>query len=230
MTATVWKRNPSRWNNGWSSRNRGETLEQGSAGSRSSAEAASGVEAGNSWLETAKIWQRDLLHFIDSIHAVEIPQSPGGLDEVIEFQRRKSYRDQLTDTTIDTCVEVIQAANGIAALIGEESHTASIHTAMATNDRDEVRDALPELMRSMSETPLLFVPLSDGGEPRQILQVRSTLSFFEMLFDRLSRLGLIRETYHLVKLAKSMEQNNPPEGRKVSDFERLYHVGVAFYR
>jgi hypothetical protein len=184
------------------------------------------TEALASWLETARTWQRELLRFIDTIHAIEIPQSPGGLDEVIEFQRRKSYRDQLTDTAIDTCVEVIQAANGIAALIGAEGQGISIHAALATNDRNEVRDALPEMMRSMSETPLLFVPLSDNGDPRQIMQVRSTLSFFEMLFDRLPRLGLIRETYHLVKLAKSMEQNNQPEGRKVSDFERLYHVAL----
>ena len=171
-------------------------------------------------------WERALLRFIDGLHSIEIPQSPGGLDEVIEFQRRKSFRDQLTDSAIDTCVEVMQAANAIAAVVGAASQGPTIHAALATNDPNEVQDALPELVRTMSETPLLFVPLSDGGDPRQILQVRSTLAFFEMLFERLPRLGLIRETYHLVKLAKSMEQNSPPEGRKVSDFERLYHVAL----
>src|SRR5262249_61872870 len=71
---------------------------------------------------------------------------------------------------------------------------------------------------------LLSVPLSEGGRPRPILRARSTLALLESLLERLPPLGLIRETYHLVRLAKSLEKNGPESGRRVSEFDRLFRI------
>ena len=91
---------------------------------------------------------------------------------------------------------------------------------------NDVRRGLPNLARHLANEPLLFVPLSEGGEPRPILQARATLSLLESLLERLPPLGLIRETYHLVRLAKSMEKNGPESGRRVSEFDRLFRIAL----
>jgi len=70
------------------------------------------------------------------------------------------------------------------------------------------------------------VPLSEGGRPRPILRARSTLALLESLLERLPPLGLIRETYHLVRLAKSLEKNGPESGRRVSEFDRLFRIAL----
>jgi hypothetical protein len=70
------------------------------------------------------------------------------------------------------------------------------------------------------------VPLSEGGRPRPILRARATLALLESLLERFPPLGLIRETYHLVRLAKSMEKNGPESGRRVSEFDRLFRIAL----
>jgi hypothetical protein len=44
--------------------------------------------------------------------------------------------------------------------------------------------------------------------------------------ERLPRLGLLRETFALVQTARAMEQASPPEGRKVTEFDRLFPVAL----
>jgi hypothetical protein len=42
------------------------------------------------------------------------------------------------------------------------------------------------------------------------------------LLEQLPRLGLVRESFHLIQIAREMEQNTPPEGRKISEFDHLF--------
>ena len=39
-----------------------------------------------------------------------------------------------------------------------------------------------------------------------------------------TKLGLIRETFQLIKLAWAMERNAPPSGRRVSSFDQLFRT------
>ncbi|HVK12647.1 MAG TPA: hypothetical protein VM597_28110 [Gemmataceae bacterium] len=190
-----------------------------------------------SWLETALGWHRDLEGFIESLHEVNVPDPIGGVDEVMEYDRRRMTKDHLTDVALDTCVEVGRAIRALAAVVTERPETAGeraaweaaagrVEKAVAARESNRVRDALPNLARTLSREPLLFVPLSEGGRPRPILRARSALSLLESLFERLPPLGLIRETYHLVRLAKSMEKNGPESGRRVSEFDRLFRIAL----
>src|SRR5262249_28606759 len=58
-----------------------------------------------SWLETARGWHRDLEEFIETVNEVEVPDPVGGVDEVMEYDRRRMTKDHLTDTALDTCIE-----------------------------------------------------------------------------------------------------------------------------
>jgi hypothetical protein len=81
---------------------------------------------------------------------------------------------------------------------------------------------LPPYLARFRREPLLYVPLSDGGQPRQILRARLAKTRVQFLLERLPRLGLLREAWQALKLARTMEQNAPPEGRKVTEFDRLF--------
>jgi hypothetical protein len=189
------------------------------------------------WLETARVWHRDLEHFIEDLHEVEVPDPVGGVDEVMEYDRRRMTKDHLTDTALDTCVEVGRAIRALAAITGAptvgsadgaawESAAGRVERAVAARRPQAVRGDLPDLVRALAREPLLFVPLSEGGRPRPILRARSTLALLESLLERLPPLGLIREAYHLVRLAKSMEKNGPESGRRVSEFDRLFRIAL----
>ena len=75
--------------------------------------------------------------------------------------------------------------------------------------------------------PLLYCPPSDGGKPREVLRAQTALHVLEDLLTRLPRLGLLRETFHLTKLARQMEWNNPPDGRRVSSFDQLFRTALT---
>jgi hypothetical protein len=198
------------------------------------------VLAGDSpaaWLETARQWHDDLEGFIETLHDIEISDPVGGVDEVMEYDRRRMTKDHLTDTALDTCVEVGRAIRALAAVANGsnsgsgdgapwEPAAGRVERAVAAGVSDEVRSGLPHLVRALAREPLLFVPLSEGGRPRPILRARSTLALLESLLERLPPLGLIRETYHLVRLAKSLEKNGPESGRRVSEFDRLFRIAL----
>jgi hypothetical protein len=190
-----------------------------------------------SWLETAQQWHVDLEGFIQALHEVEVPDPVGGVDEVMEYDRRRMTKDHLTDTALDTCVEVGRAIRALAAVAGAPSRTETdlapweeaagqVERAVAARGPEDVREWLPALIRALVDEPLLFVPLSEGGDPRPILRARSALALLESLLERLPPLGLIRETYHLVRLAKSLEKNGPESGRRVSEFDRLFRIAL----
>ncbi len=193
-------------------------------------------ESPASWLETALQWYEDLVEFIEQLHEVEVPDPVGGVDDVMEYDRRRMTKDHLTDTALDACVEIGRAIRALAAVVGGvsleirdlswETMAGRVERAVAAARSDEVRKWLPPLAQALGDEPLLFVPLSEGGRPRPILQARATLALLESLLERLPPLGLIRETYHLVRLAKSMEKNGPESGRRVSEFDRLFRIAL----
>jgi hypothetical protein len=207
------------------------------AGKRSRARNAGGEDSPAAWLETARTWYRDLGDFIEQLHDVEVPEPVGGVDDVMEYDRRRMTKDHLTDTALDTCVEVARAIRALAAATGAKGWEAvdgevwepaagRVERAVVGRNPEKVREVLPALVRALADEPLLFVPLSEGGGPRPILQARSTLALLESLLERLPPLGLVRETYHLVRLAKSMEKNGPESGRRVSEFDRLFRIAL----
>jgi hypothetical protein len=107
-----------------------------------------------------------------------------------------------------------------------EPAAVELERALARGDAAAVRRALPGFVRAFRGEPLLFVPLAEGGHPRPILRARLALALVRTLLDRLPRLGLVRETYHLVKLAKAMESNATAEGRRVTEFDRLFQIAL----
>ena len=80
-------------------------------------------------------------------------------------------------------------------------------------------------MESLRPQPLLYVPHSRGGEPRQIVNTRCLQHLLNDLLGWLPQLGLIRETCQLLELAQQMESEHPVGQGAVTEFDRLFENG-----
>jgi hypothetical protein len=191
------------------------------------------------WLGAAGAWLEELLALLDQEHGIPVPTSGAGYDEVVEFEKRRHTRDGLIEATLATAVEMDKGVRSLTALLPAGTAGASrqaladweplaveVERALVSGDTAAVRKALPRLFRQLAGEALLFVPISEGGHPRPILRAKSALALLTRLLDRLPRLGLLRETYHLIRLARAMERNGPPEGRKVSEFDQLFRIAL----
>jgi hypothetical protein len=99
-----------------------------------------------------------------------------------------------------------------------------LEQALFGGDPAAVRVALAEFVEQFRAEPLLFNSLTEGGKPRQILRVRLAQTILRALLANLPRLGLIRETYDLLRTARAMEQAQPVPGRGVTEFNHFFQA------
>jgi hypothetical protein len=205
------------------------------------------------WLRTARRTRAHLARFLDRVTAIPVPEPIGGHEGMIEFDRRRALKGHLLDLGVATCMETGRAALALSALLiqgaelppaeGEsadplreadadavpawEPLLIQIERGIGNRDAGQVRKILPGFISLFRTEPLLYCPPSDGGQPAQVLRAQTALHALEDLLTRLPRLGLVRETFHLTKLARQMEWNSPPSGRRVSSFDQLFKTALV---
>ncbi|MBX9624760.1 MAG: hypothetical protein K2X82_13215 [Gemmataceae bacterium] len=201
------------------------------------------------WLAAARRTRAHLARFLDRVKDVPVPEPSGGHEGMIEFDRRRAVKGHLLDLGVATCVEAGRAALALSALLvqgaelppagGGDAGAADdavpawepvltrLERAIGNRDATQVRKLLPGFVAVFRNEPLLYCPPSDGGTPAQVLRAQTALHALEDLLTRLPRLGLLRETFHLTKLARQMEWNSPPSGRRVSSFDQLFKTALA---
>lgn len=202
------------------------------------------------WLRTARTNREQLVELIEKLHAIEMPAPSAGVDGVMEFDRRRSLKGHLLDLAASSLVETLAAIRSLGAALsrnaqlppadGHEGPSAAglplppwedvavrLERAIALNDPAEARKLIVAFVPLFRHEPLLVHPPADGGPPAQAVRTQSALHFLESLLSRLPRLGLLRETYQLTRLARTMERNSPPEGRRVSSFDQLFRTAVT---
>jgi hypothetical protein len=194
------------------------------------------------WLNSARDNQQKLLGLLDAIQAVRIPEPLGSHDSLVEYDRRRGVKEQLLYTAISTCLDTSLAEGSLQGILASQSNSKTatgakkpdpdrpawkhlaiqLEQALLHGDAERVRALLPPFRDRFQEEPLLFTALADGGHPRQILRVRLAQSILRSLSTSLPRLGLLRETFHLLRSARAMELAHPPGGRGVTEFNHLF--------
>jgi hypothetical protein len=106
-----------------------------------------------------------------------------------------------------------------------EAASVRLEGALWRGDRQAVETLLPEFVEQFRAEPLLFTALADGGSPLYIFRARLAQNLLRTLVIDLPRLGLLRQTYHLLTIARHMEESNRPPGRAVTVFNFLYQAG-----
>jgi hypothetical protein len=207
-----------------------------------------GQTAVASWLTSAVRIHGELIAFLNRVTTIPIPDPAGGHEGMIEFDRRRALKGHILELGVSACVETGRAARALSAVLGPspelpaadqarrnrretlpawESLLVRIERSTRRGNPGGVRSVLPGFMGLFRSEPLLYCPPSDGGKPQEVLRAQTALHVLEDLLTQLPRLGLLRETFHLTKLARQMEWNNPPDGRRVSSFDQLFRTALT---
>ena len=185
------------------------------------------------WLDRARSNQHGLLELLDAIHEHAISKPTGSHESLVEFDRRRLLKERLLSVILSACMDTGLAVGALQGSAGAKPAAASppwepvlIHLEQAfyQGDVDQARSLVPDFLKSFAEEPLLFTPLAQDGEPRQILQASMAQTLLHGLVANLPRLGLIRETHLVLQTAFAMEQRQPSTGPRVTAFDRLFQA------
>jgi hypothetical protein len=206
------------------------------------------------WLTTAQERSAKLLVLLDDVHLHPLPEPTGDYDSLVEYDRHRLLKERLLFTTISSCLDMSLAVSALQGALAASSTSASQISAeentgwqplvielerhLFEGEPEGVRSALGLFSERFQSEPLLFTPLAEGGQPRLILRVRVAQTVLRALLANLPRLGLLRETYDLLKTARAMEQSQPPaaprsanppsasatRGRGVTEFNHFFQA------
>jgi hypothetical protein len=193
------------------------------------------------WLAAARDKQQRLLELLNAVHEHALPEPTGDYESLVEYDRRRVLKEQLLYTTIGTCLDMslaVSALQGVSRLLGGggeddagaasvtpwEPQAIALEQALFGGDPAAAREALRPFVEAFRGEPLLFTPLTEGGTPRDILRARIAQTVLRALLANLPRLGLLRETYELLRTARAMEQSQPTRGRGVTEFNHFFQA------
>jgi hypothetical protein len=91
-------------------------------------------------------------------------------------------------------------------------------------DPEHVADSFDDLVQYFENQPILYVPLTRGGDPKSIVEVRLVQSNMSELLQTLPRIGMFAETWTLTKTVLEMEQKHPVALGAVTEFDELFKV------
>jgi hypothetical protein len=190
------------------------------------------------WLRTAREKRGQMLTLLDAVHAQPLPEPTGDYDSLVEYDRRRVLKEQVLYATIAACLDMTLAVGALQGAAGAddapdvedgfspawEPDALRLEAALFHGEPDAARAALPSFLERFQQESLLSASLTEGERPRQILQVRVAQTVLRALLANLPRLGLVRETFDLLRAARAMEQAHPPRGRGVTEFNHFFQA------
>ncbi len=191
------------------------------------------------WIEQAETNRRDLAELLAHVRSYRIPTPSGDHDSMVEYDRRRMTKESLLERIVSTGVETADASRALlAAVAGIEPRLApgpeegmELHSIVAVlapllrRDVAAVRQAVKPLLTHLQRLPLLYVPLSKGGEAREIVAVRVRQHAIQDLLAWLPRLGLWVETCELLEVGRQMEKDHPVGAGAVTEFDEMFKIG-----
>jgi hypothetical protein len=183
------------------------------------------------WLEQATANEQGLLRLLRAVSQRRVPSPSSTRDSLLEFDRRRSIKESLTERIVTAAIEISDAARIIRAALplAAESMpvdvTVDVLRAIVRQDRQSVQARWPELLTHLESQTLLYVPVSKGGDPARLVQARVLQQLLRDLLEWLPKLGLIEQTCQLLEAARLMESSNPVGPGAISEYDRLFSVG-----
>ncbi len=188
------------------------------------------------WEERNDHLLADIGGLMDELAAWEPLEPEGDPDSLGEYDRQLHVKFGLLNAVISAGVALNDTARTMKCLTRETSRQprrrdiddAALRVLRLVMEGNVagVRSALPGLLRDLSRRPLLYVPIDRGGRPREILTARNLQSLIRALLSQLPKLGLFRETWHVLRTAYVMERTSPPNGMSITEFDRLLETAL----
>lgn len=194
------------------------------------------VDAMIGWHRQAQRWQVDLAELMENLWDRGVLEPMGDHDGNVEYDIQLQVKFYLLHQVINTLICLRNAERLLNGMIPDDvavprgteqdRRLAGMYRAVIQRDRETVRELLPALLSRLSRNPLLYVPFESGGEPGQILRTQALQSVVRFLLRELPKLGLLRETWHLLYTAFRMERKWRPKGQAITEFDRLFAVAL----
>jgi hypothetical protein len=194
------------------------------------------VDSALGWHRQARSWQSDLAELMHSVWEYEIHESSGDHDSNVEYDIQLQVKFYLLHHIVSTLIALRNAERLLAGCLptsaaaprpsADEERLAAIYRASIRRDSAEVQRLLVDVIGWLEQHPLLYVPLENGGKPGPLLRTQALQSVVRFLLRELPRLGLLRETFHVLQTAFRMERRYRPEGQAITEFDRLFEFAL----
>jgi hypothetical protein len=188
------------------------------------------------WRKQVRLLQDGLLDLLNSVWERDIDETGGDHDANVEYDIQLQTKFYLLNTIIATHINCRVAEVSLLCLLpsvtdeksfpADDREMIEFYRSVVRRDIPEVRKRLPKQFQRLRRKPLLYVPLDGGGDPMQILAARTVQTDIRFLLKQMPRLGLLRETWHVVKLAHRMERETRPGQMAVTEFDRIFRTGL----
>jgi hypothetical protein len=198
------------------------------------------------WLSQAQKFRHDLSVLLGTVHDFALPTSGVDAESMFSYDRMRLYKESLAQQIINCSVQVETAIRMLASVnlaidvltenrsldnvdssFQEARPIVAVLAAMVLRDREAIIEMFPRLSDYLQRCRLLYVPLSRGGSPQEIVQFRTDQTSIRVLLETLPLLGLLNEPYELTKMAMNMERNMPIEQGAVTEFDELFRVAFS---
>jgi hypothetical protein len=188
------------------------------------------------WRKHNEVLLADLAQLVESLASYEPADPSGDPESMLDYDRELHLKYGLLNQLIATQAQITETGRLLAACRPEvdkpviakslDGILTSLTRAALLGKKRDVQAQFPRLLKALARRPLLYVPLDKNGKPKEVLAARNLQQVLRFWLARLPRLGLFRETAHLVKLAYEMERERPPAGMSITEFDRLVQTAL----
>ncbi len=187
------------------------------------------------WQAQAHRWETELWNLMTSVNGFKVPEPSGDQDANVEFDIQFQVKQYLLQQIVSALLSMRNAMRMLQGalppdaetpLAGTEQELSRLYADILRRDADASRERLPKVIQALQEHPLLYVPLEYGGEPEQLLRAQAMQSVLRFLLRELPKLGMLKETWHVLKAAFQMERKWRPDRPAVTEFDRLFEIAL----
>ena len=194
------------------------------------------------WFSQAERIMTGLSQLLANVAAHHIESAGIDCQSLVEFDRQKTIQEALLERVAMAHVEVADAAFFVLAAAGAAEDTTGGHwdwpfelsdegrlsvslmAAVMQGDRREAQARCAEYIEAIQGLPLLYIPISRGGDPHQLVRVRRRQRMLQNLAFALPRIGLLSEARQIVEVARHMERDHPVGPGAVTEFDDLFDI------
>ncbi|NLY03159.1 MAG: hypothetical protein GXY83_44490 [Rhodopirellula sp.] len=187
------------------------------------------------WLSQAVANYRQLEQLLAAVERYRIPRPRGTHESLVEYDRHRSIKEALLERVVAACLEMADAARLIRWIVaGEQLDETTdawepaadrVFRAVLRGDAAAVRKAWPAMREALGGQTLLYVPTTRGGSPPRVVRSRSLQRVLGRLLGYLPRLGMLWETYDLLRVVHEMERSHPVGAGAITEYDRLFEIG-----
>lgn len=190
------------------------------------------------WLSSIRKCLKELGELVKEVQDYEVTTFSNDLEANLEYDVQLQCRFLLMQNVLSTAVEYLMAERLIGAVIAEQPESSKetrsldrevshMLSAVFARDTKAAMSSFAGLCRELKKRPLLYVPFENGGQPGAILKARTIQAIIRVLLSQLPRMGMLQETFQLLQTALQMERTGRPLGQAVTEFDRLFRIGLS---